>query len=225
MRKARKEIFLATLFIGILFYGLFFLGLRFTTAGNASIMGLAEVFFTYVILSIFVRHERPIAHHTVGALLMILGILIILLPTSSGWHTGDLIVIAATVFPPIGNKYAQLARKKISSEAILFWRSFLSGIFLLGLAFLLESPPSTSALLSSAPFIILNGILFLGLSKILWVDSLQFQSVGKSVALGNISPVMTLIASFFILKENITIFQIVALLPITWGVMLITRKM
>ena len=48
---ALKNILLATLFTGILYYLLIFLGLQFTTAGNASIVSLTEIFLPLIILS------------------------------------------------------------------------------------------------------------------------------------------------------------------------------
>lgn len=221
---AWKDMFLTSLYIGVIFYGLMFTGLHYTTAGNGAIMALMEVFFSFLILGVLLRHERIAFRSLIGALCMVLGAAVILLPKTSGWNGGDLLVILATVFPPLGNKYAQRARERVTSECIMFVRSFLSGAFLLLLAFALEPFPAPGTLRDSFPFLLANGILLLGFSKILWIEGINLISITEATSLGSIAPAFTLLIAFFALHENVSAFQIAGFVPIVAGVILLTHR-
>ncbi len=218
-----KDILLTSLFIGVIFYVLEFTGLKYTTAGNASIMNLMEVFFSFLILSVLWKHETLGPLHVTGALCMVIGAMIILLPKSSGWHPGDLIIMAACAFAPIGNKFAKRARDTVSSEFILFIRSLISGVVLCALAFLTEPTPSFDAVASSGGFLFVNGFLLFGFSKILWNEAVHLIPITKAISLASIAPLFTLIFAYFILHERIQLYQLAAFLPILIGVFLLTR--
>ena len=223
-RQAWKPIFLASLFVGCFFYAFIFLGLRYTTAGNASILSLMEVFFSFVILGVLLKHEHILPSHFLGSLLMVIGAGLILLPNVSGWHHGNLLVILATFFAPWGNRYAQQARKIVSAETIMFCRSVISGLFLLTLAVIFESTPSRGALLASTSFLLVNGILLMGLSKIFWLEGIARLPITKAISLSSLAPAFTLIVAYMVLHESVTSIQILGFLPIVIGVSLLTKK-
>ncbi|MFH0770544.1 MAG: DMT family transporter [Candidatus Peregrinibacteria bacterium] len=223
MRSAWKDILLASVSIGIIFYGLMFLGLAHTTAGNASIVSLMEIFFSFLILGVIVRHEHLPFRRILGAVSMALGAAVILAPKSSGWHSGDLLVLLATVFGPIGNFYAQRARRAVSAECIMFFRSVFSGLFLLCVAMLLEPIPSGAAFAGSFWFLVINGILLFGLSKILWIDGIHHIPITKAISLESMTPALTLLVAFFALGEPIMKYQILGFVPIVLGIWLLMR--
>ncbi len=222
-REAWKGILLTSLFIGVIFYGLFFLGLRRTTAGNAAIISLMEIFFSFFFLGFLLRHETLHGRQVLGGAFMLTGALIILLPEASGWHVGDVLVIAATFFAPFGNKYAQQARTFVRTDVIGFCRSMISGFFLLLLAALLEPIPSSGAIVSSLGFLLMNGVFLLGLSKILWIEGIHRIPISKAISLESYTPALTLVIAFFILGEQIFITQIIGFLPMVVGIFLLTH--
>jgi len=223
-RQAWGSILLASLFIGLLFYVFMFTGLRYTTAGNASILGLMEVFFSFVILGVILRHEPLLPAHLLGGILMVIGAGLILLPDMSGWQQGNLLVIAATFFAPWGNKYAQQARKMVSAEAIMFCRSILGGLFLLLFASFFETAPSWAALRASTGFLLVNGVFLLGLSKIFWLEGIARLPITKAISLGSLAPAFTLTIAYFVLHEQVTAMQVLGFLPIAFGVYLLTKR-
>ncbi|MEK7218770.1 MAG: DMT family transporter [Patescibacteria group bacterium] len=224
LRDAWWDMVCTSFFIGVLFYGLMFTGLRFTTAGNGAILGQMEVFFSFLILGLFLKHEPISLRHALGGALMVLGAMIILLPKASGFHGGDFFVMGATVFSPIGNTYAQKARRRVSTETIMFFRSVFSGLFLLLLAAILEPFPSRAALTVSLGFLLLNGIVLMGLCKILWIEGIHRIPITKAISLESIMPFFTLIVAYAVLGERVTPFQISGLLPIIAGIFLLTKK-
>lgn len=219
-----RDILLATFFIGILFYGFTFVGLSHTTAGNAAIMGLMEVFFSFLILAVILKREKFIPKHALGAVCMVLGALFVLLPSASHLESGDLLILLGTMCPPLGNMYIQQARRKVSSECILFVRSVVSGIFLLCLGLVFEQWPGTAALQTSWLLIACNGLLALGLTKILWIEGTRLIPITKGISLSSIEPLFTLFFASLLLHETVRSTQILALVPIMIGVLLLTAK-
>lgn len=222
VREAWFDIAVATVIIGFVYYGLQFAGAKFTTAGNIGIVNAMETLFSFLILSVLLKHEHLDWTHLGGALLMVLGVVIIFIPQLSGVHTGDLMVLLATAIVPFGNRFAKRARSKVHGECIYFYRSAFSGAFLLALAYFIEPLPTALSLRDALWLMALNGILLLGFSKLLWMEGMHRLTIAKAVSLGNISPVFTLIFAYLFLNEQITLFQVLALVPILLGVRLLT---
>ncbi len=217
-----KDIFLATFFLGMIYYGLLFIGIQKTTAGNTSIIMLMEIFFAMVILRLW-QKEKLTKNRIIGAILMVIGALVILLQNATlNMNSGNLIILIAMIFPPFGNYYMQKARKKVSSTFIMFFRSLLSGLFLMIMALLLEPIPSVDLISKSSIFILINGLLLLGFSKIFWIEGLHRIPITKAVSFIAIDPALTLIFAYFILKEVPTSWQILGFIPIFIGVMFVT---
>jgi len=224
-RAAWKDILLATFFIGIAGYGCLFLGLKFTTAGNASILNLTEVFFSFLILGLLLHHEPLLPRTIIGAACMVFGALLVLLPKGTGeWQWGNVLVLVGAALAPFGNRHAQRARKIVSTNVIMFYRSIISGIGLLLLAFAIEEMPSRDALLSSLVFLCINGVLLLGLSVSLWVEGIHRIPITKAVAMVSILPLFTLTAAYFVLHEQPSFLQAAALLPLAVGMFLLTKS-
>lgn len=215
---------LTAIFIGVLYYSLIFIGLETTSPGNVAILLLCEVLTSFLLFNVYKKEAFP-SEYIVGAILMVMGAGIILVRDFSGINMGDLFVLAATFFAPIGNVYQQKARTIASSESIMFLRVLLTIPALAVLAYFLGAPTSLADLRASLPFLLINGILVLGLSKILWIEAIHRISVTKGVALGSIAPFLTLIIAWAILKQVPSVWQIVSLVPLTLGVLLLTDNL
>ena len=225
-KSALKDILFVTLFNGILFYAFFFLGLQFTSAGNASIIGLMEIFYTFLIFNVLRKEAIP-REHIVGATLMIVGATIIFLPgviNDFSINPGDFIIFVGAVFGPLGNFFQRSARRKVSGEMIMLTRSFLTVPFVLMLAYAKGETISFSALSGSIWYIIFSGVALLGLSKIFWIEAIHRISVTKAISLSSISPLFTLLFAFIWLHQAPTAIQIVSLVPLFAGVILLTRN-
>ncbi|MFA5829529.1 MAG: DMT family transporter [Candidatus Gracilibacteria bacterium] len=222
IRTAWKNILLATFFIGIVFYCLMFWGLQRTSADNGSIMALMEVFFSMVIFGL-TKKEILNTRQKLGAFSMVLGALIILYRGNFQLNSGDLIILIATVFPPIGNYYAKKAMKEVGSLMIMFIRSLISGIFILFIAFLLEKTPTAFELGNSLFYIALNGLLVLGLSKVLWLEGISRIQITKAAALGAIAPAFTLLFAYLLLGEKPNYWQFLGFAPMLLGIFLLNE--
>jgi len=221
--SALIDILFTTLFIVILYFGLIFLGLHYTSAGNASIISLAEIFTSYIFFHVWKKDPIP-SQHLFGAVLMLLGAVIVLYPNVHKFQLGDLLILTATFFPPFGNFFQQRARKKVSSEIIIFARSLIGGIAILSFMPLLKINPFSFDLKNTIFFFIINGCFYLGLSKILWIEGIHRISVTKANALNSTSPIITLLFAWLILKNTPTIWQLLSFIPMFFGIILLGIK-
>ncbi len=219
-KSALGDILLATFFIGILLYLLYFFGLRYTSAGNASIIGLTEIFFSYVFFHIWRKEYIP-KQHLVGAFLMITGALVILYPSFQKFRGGELLILTAAFVAPFGNFFQQRARKIVSSQSMMFIRSLITTLVIFLLIFIFKTTFSYSDLKSSFIFIIINGVFLLGFSKILWIEGIHRISVTKANALSSITPLLTLLFAWLFLQNIPTIWQLFSVVPMFFGVILL----
>ena len=208
--------------IGWLYYGLYFSALKFTSAGNASIIALMELFFSYLLFNVW-KKERFSGLHTIGAILMVFGAAIILFPKQGlSFHAGDFMVLLATACAPIGNYYQQKLRKIISSETLLFLRNLLTSPFFFLMSWFLGDGlklPITGNLIW---IVAINGMVVLGLSRVMWMEGIHRISVTKANALGSIAPLFTLFFAYLILHQNPTIWQLASFVPLSAGLILLT---
>lgn len=217
-KESFKDILLATLFCGILYYFLYFIGLKYTTAGNASIIALTEIFFSFLLFHIW-KKEYISIFHILGSSLMIVGAVIVLYPNFSHFNFGDILILIAAFLAPFGNFFQRKARKNVSSESILFLRSLISAPVIIFLAILTKNFNLAHLNYSLILFLIINGFFILGLSKILWLEGIHRISVTKANALNSLAPVITLIFAWIILHNQPTKFQLLSFLPMFFGIL------
>jgi len=222
--SAIKDILLATLFLGFLYYFLLFVGLKYTTAGNASIISLTEAFFSFLFFNIW-KKEHLSVEHIAGCVLLVLGALIVLLPSGTKIHTGDILVLVAAAIAPFGNFFQRRARAKVSSEVIMFIRSIIVSVLVFSIA--IFSAPHISLfgdIKTSIIFFFINGFILLGLSKVFWIEGIHRISVTKANALSSVSPLLTIFFAWLILKNVPTIWQFYSFVPLFIGILLLTGK-
>ncbi len=222
-KDALKDIVMITLLIGIGYYSLYFLGLQYTTAGNASIIGLSEVLFSYLFFNV-VNKEPFSKNHTLGAIMLVIGASIVFLPKAGVLNIGDFLIILALATAPFGNYFQRRARERVSSDTIMFGRSALSILFLFPFAYFLGNNLSLIKVQNSLIFLLINGVLLLGLSKLLWLEGIHRMSVTKASALGGLIPLFTLLFAWLLLGEIPTSYQLIAFIPMFIGVLLVTNQ-
>jgi len=215
--------FLIAMLVGVLFYGLYFGALAYTTPGNVAIINLFQVFTTFLFFNV-VRKEPLSRGYEVGATLMVLGALIVLGRDWSGLNVGDVLVLASTLTIPIGNYYQQVARTIASSESIMFLRSTISAAAIFGFVYIAGVAAPREDVLASLPFLVLNGVLFLGLSKMLWIEGIHRMSVTKATALVSLSPLLTLFFAWLFLHQAPNVWQLASLVPLILGTLLLTDQ-
>ena len=209
--------------IGVLFYGLYFLGLQTTTPSNAAIIALFEVFTTFIFFSVLGR-AAPSREHSAGAILMVVGAIVVLAQNFSGFHAGDFLILAGTFFTPAGNYFQQKARRIASSETIMFLRSVLSIPFVVLFSYAVHVNVIAVDIRPVLVFLLINGVVLLGFSKMLWIEAIHRIPVPKATALQALSPLWTILFAWVFLFQVPTWWQLASLVPFGLGVLFLTDQ-
>lgn len=222
-RKAILYALYATFFIGILYYLLYFLSIKFSSPGNISILALTEAFFSFLLFHVWHKDYIPRVH-IYGAILILLGAVIVLIPSVTAIRAGDVFILMGAAIAPIGNFFVQKARKLVSTETIMFVRGIVGSFVIFLLSLLLHSASSFTDVRHSLLFLIADGLLMLGLSTMLWIEGIHRIPVTKANALSSLGALATLLFAWIIFKTSPTYFQLFAFIPMFFGIILISKK-
>ena len=222
-KKAYKDLFLTSFFITLLFVFIF-LGLRYTTAGNMSVIIFLQLLFSYLYFNIFGK-EKMDRLHTLGALLMGIGALVILFPDDMQLNRGDLLIFLAAAIAPIANYYSKRARKHCASETILGFRTLVALPVITLLALLFEPPLLKDSFFAALPYLLIIGLVIFGVSKVLWMEALHRISITKMSAIVALVPVMTLFFAWLFLEELPQGRQMLGIFPVLFGGYLLTKPL
>src|SRR3989344_3647368 len=209
------------IFINLIFYGLYFFALGKPAPAKAAIVALFEIVPSYIFFQI-IRKERFSAKHIIGIFFAVAGALIVLLPKAGGINPGDFIILLAVFFAPLGNWYQQQARKVISTESVLFLRHLIAMPFLFVLAILFKTSVVDYNISHVFWWLLLNGILIFGLSKIFWLEAIHRMSVTKAVAVNGLSPILTVFFAWFLINQSPTSTQIFSLPFLIIAILILT---
>ena len=222
-KKARRDLLLTAFFITLLFLFVY-IGLRYTTAGNMSLIIFLQLFFAYLYFNVL-GNEKMFPIHTLGAFLMGIGALVVLFPEEfGGVNLGDGLILLAAAIAPVANYYQQRARLYVPSETVLLFRYLFALPLLFLFAHLFEPEPTMAQFRSALPWILLSGLLVMGLAKILWVEALHRISITKLSAMTALIPLFTLLFAYLFLGEVPSFRQILGVPFIVIGGILITRR-
>jgi drug/metabolite transporter (DMT)-like permease len=223
--KLFQYIAVITLCIGIGGYGLYYLGLMYTSPGTASIVGLFEVCSAFIFFNIFHKEAFSKAH-IIGTICMIAGALIVLIPKGdAGINIGSVLILCAGIIAPFGNRFQQKARAIASGETIMFLRNAIAAFFFLLIA-ILSGQTNLHGQLTGGVLLALfaNAILIFGVSKLFFIEAIHRVTVTRVIALSSLAPFLTLIIAWVIIGTKPETSQLLALIPLTLGVLLLTDQ-
>ncbi|MGM0624151.1 MAG: DMT family transporter [Campylobacterota bacterium] len=223
-KKAYKDIALSSLFI-MLLYIFLFTGLQYTTATNAAVILFLQILFSFLFFNV-IKNEYLSPLQIFGAFLMGSGAMLILSQGAEGFtlNTGDFLVLLAAMTAPLANHYQKRTRDLVTAHTLLFVRTLVSIPLLLLLAFILNTTPSLQNITDALPFLLINGLFLLGLSKIFWVEAIHHIPVTKAAAMTAFGPIYTMIFAYFLLEEVATLMQILGIIPVVFGGILIVKR-
>jgi len=200
-----------------------YVGLTWTSAGNMSILIFLQFFFSFVYFNVIGR-EPFSRQHLLGAFLMAIGALIILFPENWTVNKGDLFIVMASAIAPIANYYQKQARQQVSSSTVLTFRSFFAIPVLYILAVIMETEPQWQDIKPVWIYIVICGVLLMGLSKILWLEGIHRISITKASAMMALIPVFTLFFSWLLFNTMPDTRQLMAIVPVIYGGYLLTHS-
>lgn len=223
----RKEAYTAlgmiTLCIVIVPYLLFFVGAQFTSGVNATMLLLSEVIFTYAITSYV--GEKHTSMKLYGTLGVFFGALFILFNGSFSLNTGDILIFFSTITYPIGNVYSKKALQQVSPSIILFTRFLLGAAFFIILARIFESTVSWREVIAQEwKLLAFNGFVLLGISKVIWYESLKRLDITKAIMLAMTFPLFSLVLLVTYFGETITWYQWIGVIIMMIGVYFTVKR-
>ncbi len=218
---AYKDLLLTSFWITTLFVFVF-LGMQYTSAGNMSVIIFMQVLFSYLYFNVF-GDEKLDKVHTLGAIMMVIGAVIIMIPKELVLNRGDILIMIAAAIAPIANFYSKRTRKHCSSETILGFRTVVAlpviGLF----AWVFEPAVSYHDITQALPYVTLIGFLIFGLSKIFWMEALHRIDITKLSAMLAIIPMITIFFAYLYLGEVPTFRQLSGVVPVLLGGYLLTK--
>jgi len=223
-QRCIRDIAFACVTIGSGYYVFSYIGISLTTPGNAAIVMLMEIFFSYLFISVIGKHEPFVLPHVLGALLMVSGVMFVLAPSVHGFRTGDIVLLFGSMLPPLGNVAMQRARKEVSAAYIMFFRSLTGTVTLAILAFIFDGVPSQAGLMSALPAILVGGFLLMGFSKILWIEAIHRLPITQTISVASIQPLFTMLFAYVLLSQTPEWVQLLSLPPVALGMYLLTKK-
>jgi len=201
-----------------------FVGARSTSGINTTLLLQAEILFTFIVSTLFLRETWRVPQ-LLGAAAILCGDIFILFNGTLVLNHGDLFILLATALFPIGNIFAKRALHLLSSQMLLFLRYAVGGVFLLLLSLLIEgAPPSAESLWAHRSLFLVYTFLILVGSKLFWYGGLKRLPLGRAVAIISSAPAFGLFFAFLFLREIPTLYQFVGFGFSTIGVFLIIAQ-
>jgi drug/metabolite transporter (DMT)-like permease len=192
-----------------------------TSPGNAAIIGLCEVFTTYLLFNTF-RGEHMSYTHRVGAVLTVSGSLIVLLNGFTGLNFGDVLIFLSICTAPFGNLLQKKAAEFVHSRTVILMRVLVALPILIALTYLFEPiqeiPMQTPILLALA----INGIL-IAVTRLMWLVSITHLPPAEASALSAAGPLVTILFMWLLLNTPPETVQLVSIPFICVGVYLLSR--
>lgn len=225
VKKWWKDLFLYTFFLGIVFYLITFYWISQTSSINASIFGLSEIFFSYLIFWILFGKEKSTSHEIWGALCMWIGWLIVLFPWEINVNSWDLIIMFWVIFAVLWNQYSKNALHYFSLYFILTLRAIISTSFLFWVYFLWDWVLEVDKIGQVLPELLIGGILVFALHTDLWTRAYKYISVPRASSFLVLYPLFTMFYMAVFFKTFPEISQLLGLIPIIiWVIFLYNKK-
>lgn len=224
-KKAFLYILGVTAFVVIIPSIFIFIGTSKTSSVNTAILLQTELLFTFLIYGFF-GIEKINLQKIIGAAITLIGATVVLFNGVIGFKLGDILIIAGTLFYPIGNIFAKKALEVSTPARILFIRNIIGGFFLIGISIYFENYNSSinTYVLNNLRDIALAGILIFFISKVLWYEGMRRIDVSKALSIAISAPAFSLVYAAIFLKELPTIYQMMGLFVVMAGLLILTQQ-
>jgi drug/metabolite transporter (DMT)-like permease len=220
-KEAYSSLLMVTLCIVIIPYVLFFIGSSTTSGINTSFLLLSEAVFTLLFTPLI--GEKTTSQKLAGAVGVLIGAGLILYNGEFRLNTGDVMIIASTITYPVGNFYAKKALFRVSPSTILLVRFSIGGLVILLLALLTESF-SVDRVAHEWPLLLFNGLVLLGVGKIIFYEALGRLDISKVISLSMTFPLFSLVLLIGLFRESISHYQWIGIAVIMIGVLFSVRR-
>ena len=206
---------------------LYFFGLEQTTASDTALLANGEIIFSVLLALLFFKEKLKRVGYLAVAMVLI-GVIIVttnLQFSSSSFdliNTGNVLVVAATVFWALDNNLSKVASKRIDVARIVQLKSIIGGVILLLLVLALQIPINIDPV--HIPNVVLLGTAGFGISIYLFIHGLKRIGTVKTIMIFSTSAVFGLIFASIFLGETISPYQILAIVIMLAGLYLLQKN-
>jgi len=206
---------------------MFFTGLEESSASDSTLLLNGEIIFS-IFLAILLFREKLSTINYLAVALVIAGVVIVTTDMEFSFsafdvqNTGNLLIIGATLFWALDNNLSKMLSIKLDVARIVQLKSLIGGSILLSLVFLLQIPLNIE--LEHLPNILLLGTAGFGGSIFLFLHSLKRIGTIKTIMIFSTSSAFGLIFASIFLQEEISHFQIIAMLVMLSGFYIMYKK-
>lgn len=225
LKREDIPVFLFTGIVGMFgYHTLFFTAVKYTTATNSSIIGASNPIITCVLCFIILRDKLSLKKW-LGIFLSFTGVLITL--TNGNLETlikinlnkGDLLMLIAVCLWALYSIYSKKVMPRYSPITLTFYSFLFCSIILL--PFVIYEKPLSLA--GSIPMFSYGAVLYMSIFPSVigyLVQQMSIKEIGpsKTSVFINLVPVFSMILSYIILHENITLIKVFAAALIISGV-------
>ena len=206
---------------------LFLYGLNISTAVNASLLLNTEVLFTVLIAFLFLKERAGKKDYFAMFLLFLAAIVITTNLNLSELNlseriVGDLFIIGGTFFWAVDNSLSKKLSLENDAIKVASLKSLIGGSIVILSVIFLQIPFNVTLL--QIPYLLFVGLFSIGLSLVLFLSSLRMIGSMKTVVIFSTSSLFGAISAFIVLKEPISIIQLVAGTIMIDAVYLMSKK-
>ena len=206
---------------------LFYSGLRLTSAVSAALLSNGELLFTSII-AIVIFKESLSRRQYFASLLVVAGIVAISTNLNLGAVSllgnlaGSLCVLGAMLSWSIENNLVRKLSQRVDPIVMAKWRNFGGGLALL--AFILISGQGISVEASTIPYIVLIGIIPVGLTTVFLFLALSRIGAVRTLLIFSTGSLFGTLYAHILLGEPITWVQAVGGAILFAGIILVSRS-
>lgn len=207
---------------------LFYFGLKYTTASNAGIISASTPIWVTLLSWLFLA-DRPHVINVLGVLVSFAGLVTIICQGSldtllnRSFNIGDILILIGQLNWAIYTVYGRTVMMRRPATLATASAYLVGAVLLLPLAFL-ESP---ARMLQQFSLPVLIAVLYLcilsPLSNLWYSKALAQVSPHRAAVFMNLMPIIVLVFSAVVLKEQISFAQIIGTAMVIGGVIVTTR--
>ena len=221
LKKLKKKDWLLLAIIGLIGgsipFLLFFKGLSLTTAASGSFVHKTMFIYVAILAGVFLKEKLPSRLLIAGALLL-MGNLYFLKFLPSGVQTGDLLVLAATLFWAVENTISKYALRTLSPRIVAFGRMGIGSVFI-ALFLLFTGGFSTVSTLTALhwQWVLISGVSLFGYVTT-WYTGLKYIDVSTATVILLLGSPITSLLTFIFQGQGFSVHQLIGIGLLVFGV-------
>jgi len=215
-RKDLVKLFLIGLFGGSIPFLLFFKGLQMTSAAQGAFIHKTMFVWVSILALIFLK-EKLNKGIVIGAILLLAGNLLLLKLNNFVFSTGDLLILAATLFWSLETIISKHALRTLDSKIVAFGRMFFGSLLIIIFLIITNRISLIKALTSAhIAWILITSVFLLGY-VFTWYSGLKHIKAGVATSILLLGSVITTMLNLSFANVTIAPSQIIGIILLILG--------